>query len=157
MYREGELGSLAISKGTWVLARGSSVSFRFAISVNQYPVLGERNAAFLQILIKTWHFLGKSCKKKVKELYLTYSSGNSPSLPTSRNLLFAPMWFEMCSWLIPTSLKHFYWTVICHLDKAPCRRFIGADKMRKIVKNIIVCVLKKGKIKDTIFLQVSKV
>ena len=83
MYREGELGSLAISKGTWVLARGSSVSFRFAISVNQYPVLGERNAAFLEILIKTWHFLGKSCKKKVKELYLTYSSGNSPSLPTS--------------------------------------------------------------------------
>ena len=54
-----------------MLARRISVSFRFAISVNQYPVLGERNAAFLEILIKTWHFLGKGCKKKVKELYLT--------------------------------------------------------------------------------------
>lgn len=58
-----------------------SMSFCFSISVNQYPILGERNAALLEILIKAWHFLGKSCKKKVKELYLTYSSGSSPSLP----------------------------------------------------------------------------
>lgn len=29
--------------------------------------------------------------------------------------------------------------------------------MKKIVKNIIVCLLKEGKLKDTILIQVSKV
>lgn len=51
-----------------MLDGGISVSFCFSISVNQYLILGERNAGLLELLIKTWHFLGKRCKKKVKEL-----------------------------------------------------------------------------------------
>jgi hypothetical protein len=62
--------------------RRISVSFCCSTRGKQYPSLGERNAGFLDTVIKTWHFLGKTCKKKVKELYLTSSSVSSLSLPT---------------------------------------------------------------------------
>lgn len=100
MYREGELGALATSKGTHILDGGISVSFCFSISVNQYSILGERNVGLLEILIKTWHFLGKSCKKKVRELYLTYSSGSSPSLPTFPQTYYLHLCVLRCVYIL---------------------------------------------------------
>lgn len=88
----------------------------------------------------SWKELQEESKRIIFDLFLRQLT-LTPHLPP--NLLFAPMCFEMCLYLILTRLKRFYWTVICHQDKAPCLHFIGADKMRETAKNIVVCILER--------------
>lgn len=98
-----------INQGTYLLDGGISVSLCFSISANQYLILGERNAGLLEILIKTWHFLGKSCKKKAKELYLTYSSGSAPPLLTLPQTHYLHLRVLRCVHSFPCKTQTLLW------------------------------------------------
>lgn len=87
-------GQLLKEQNAWWKGLYESVLLHYCESISPS---GRKECWWLDNLIKTWHFLGKSCKKKVKELHLTSSLGSSLTLLLPPNLLFTPRYLEMCS------------------------------------------------------------